>query len=427
MPAVRDSIRSVLGFCCVTSLALLAACGGGDGGGGAAVASCPSTTTVGMAAAPAPGSPPAGIALALETLNAALNFPLFVTAPPGDPNRLFVVEKFGEIKVLNRSDGAEIGTFLDASGVLNPPSADDERGLLGLAFDPGYSSNGRFYISYIAPGDVAVVARYLVSGSPATSNVAVPTADSIIISTPYQPSGSVFGGMITFRDGLLYVSRGVGGSDAANSGQSVGTLTGKILRINVNADDFPADNARNYAIPGDNPCVGQAGAQPEIWSMGLRNPWRFSFDRATGDLYIGDVGGADREEINVAAVANGRGRGVNYGWMNMEGTQCFGGQACDPAGLQRPVVDYVHNPLTCNSVTGGYVYRGSAIPGLQGTYFYGDSCAGFVRSFRFANNAATEHATWPFTTGFMTSFGEDTQGELYITTAEGVLFRIIAQ
>ena len=432
MPALADSFRSSLKFCSIALVPLLAACGGGggggapaQGGGGAAVAACPSTTTVAFQPAPAPGAPPAGISLSLQTVNSTLDFPLYVTAPPGDQNRLFVVEKFGLIKVLNRNTGALIGTFLDVSGQIATPTQTDERGLLGLAFDPQYATNGRFYISYVAPGDVAVVARYLVSGSPATSNVAVSTADSMIISTPYQPSGSLFGGMITFgRDGFLYISRGAGGSDTTNSGQSIGALTGKILRINVNSDDFPNDAARNYAIPGDNPCVGQAGAQPEIWSMGLRNPWHFSFDRQTGDLYVADVGGAAREEVNVATVANGAGRGTNYGWRNMEGTQCFGGQACDTTGLQLPVLDYTHSATApCNSIMGGYVYRGSAINGLQGTYFYGDSCEGFVRSFRF-NGQVTEHATWPFTTGFMTSFGEDAQGELYITTSGGELLRI---
>jgi glucose/arabinose dehydrogenase len=432
MPAIVDSFRGSLKFFCVALVPLFAACGGGGGGGapapgggGAAAVACGTATPVAFQPAPGPDTPP-NITLSLQTLNTQLNFPIFVTAAPGRPDQLFVVERFGLIKVLDRTSGAVIGTFLDVSGELAPIQEGDERGLHSMAFDPGYATNGRFYVSYIGINDNAIVARYLVSGSPATSNVAVSTADSIILSTSYQGSGTLFGGQVTFgRDGFLYVGRGSSGSNSGPNAENVGVVLGKMLRINVNGDDFPSDATRNYAIPPDNPCVGQAGAQPEIWSIGLRNPWRFSFDRQTGDLYIADVGGSAFEEINVSTGANAA-RGINFGWRNMEGTHCHAEEPqCDVTGLQLPVLDYAHNPdPNCNSVAGGYVYRGSAIAGLQGTYFYADTCEGFVRSFQLGTNAVTAHTTRFTDVGFITSFGEDSQGELYITTAEGALFRI---
>jgi glucose/arabinose dehydrogenase len=438
MPATFDAIRNSLRVCCIALVPLFAACGGGGGGGGGApggavAAACGTATPVAFPSpAPAPGTPPPGIALSLQQVNTgfALSAPLYVTAPPGEPadnGRIFVVERGGLIKVVNRSTNTLIGTFLDLSGVIFPPSDEDERGLFSLAFDPGYRTNGRFYVSYIDANDNAVVVRHLVSGNPETSNVAIQQADRVILSTPYQGAGTLFGGLITFRDGLLYVGRGSSGTDSGANAQNVGVMLGKLLRIDVsNATQAPEPA---YAIPSDNPCVGQAGARPEIYSIGLRNPWRFSFDRANGDIYIADVGGSDFEEVNVSTMANRAGRGANFGWRITEGTHCFAepGQPepqCDRTGLQQPILDYPHITDNCTSVTGGYVYRGSVIANLQGTYFYGDACRGFVRSFRMVNNAVTEHATWFTDLGHITSFGEDNQGELYITTAEGALFRI---
>jgi hypothetical protein len=366
--------------------------------------------------------PPPGITLNLQLINTGftLTSPLFLTAPPGDTARLFVVEQGGLIKVVNRNTNAPIGTFLDISGLI---LAGGERGLLGMAFDPLYASNGRFYVSYTDSGGSTVVARYLVSSNP---DVAVSTADRIII-TAAQPFANHNGGMIAFGpDGFLYIGRGDGGSggDPGNRAQNTAEVLGKLLRIDVSQGTQPPQPA--YAIPPDNPCVGQSGARGEIWSIGLRNPWRYSFDRQTGDLYIADVGQGAREEVNVATVANGAGRGSNYGWKIMEGTLCFSpASGCNMAGLTLPVVDYAHAGGAC-SITGGYVYRGTAIPALVGTYFYGDFCAGFVRSFRFINGQVTEHATWPsLTPGNITSFGEDAAGELYIMTSGGVLFRIV--
>jgi glucose/arabinose dehydrogenase len=179
-------------------------------------------------------------------------------------------------------------------------------------------------------------------------------------------------------------------------------------------------------VPPDNPFVTTAEARPEIWSYGLRNPWRFSFDRATGDLYIGEVGESRYEEVNFSSAAEGAGRGLNFGWSRMEGHHCFSSN-CDQTGLTVPVIEYSHSD-GC-SVTGGYVYRGSAIPGLQGTYFYSDFCRGWVRSLRMAGNAVTEDTEWPSLRpeGFVTSFGEDTAGELYLMTEEGGVFKIVGE
>ena len=325
------------------------------------------------------------------------------------------------IKIVNRNTNALIGTFLDISNLLPNPLG-SEQGLLGLAFDPLYGINGRFYVSYTDSGGSTVVARYLVSSNP---NVAVSTADRIII-TAAQPFANHNGGMIAFGpDGFLYIGRGDGGSggDPGNRAQNAAEVLGKLLRIDVSQGAQPPQPA--YAIPPDNPCVGQSGARGEIWSIGLRNPWRFSFDRQSGDLYIADVGQGAREEVNVSTVAGGAGRGINYGWRIMEGSMCFNPPAmCNMTGLQLPAVEYDH-PTGC-SITGGYAYRGAAIPALQGTYFYGDFCAGFVRSFRFVNGQVTEHASWPtFSPGSITSFGEDAAGELYIMTSGGGLFRIV--
>jgi len=381
------------------------------------VAACPATQTQTTPPAPPPGAP-SGIALRLEQINVSLTFPVFLTVPPGDTNRLFVVEKGGVIKVVNRVTGTLIGTFLDISNLVSNGS---EQGLLGLAFDPQYTVNGRFYVSYTDVNGTSVVARYLVSGNP---DVALSTPDRTIL-TVAQPFANHNGGMIAFgADGFLYIGLGDGGSggDPGNRAQNLGELLGKLLRIDV-SQAAPAP----YGIPSDNPCVGQAGARGEIWSIGLRNPWRYSFDRQSGDLYVADVGQSDREEANVSPLAGGAGRGTNYGWKIMEGTLCRPPTSgCDMNGLAFPVVEYDHSNGAC-SITGGYVYRGAAVPTLQGTYFYADFCAGFVRSFRLVNGMVTEHADWPALRpgGSITSFGEDAAGELYIMTSQGGLFRIV--
>lgn len=355
--------------------------------------------------------------LSLKTMATGLDFPLYLTTAPGDNSRLFIVEKGGLIRIIK--NGALLGTpFLD---IRNLVSTGSEQGLLGLAFDPSYAANGRFYVSYTdTVGDSRII-RYLVSGNP---DVAQAAPDRVLLTID-QPFANHNGGDIVFGpDGYLYIGMGDGGSgnDPQGNGQDLSDLLGSLLRIDVRPQG-------DYAVPGNNPFISQPAARSELWDFGLRNPWRFSFDRETGDLYIADVGQNAREEINVAPAAQGRGKGLNYGWNIMEGTLCTPGvnPDCNKTGLTLPVLDYDHSSGNC-SVTGGYVYRGSAIPEIRGTYFYADYCAGWVKSFVYRNGAATDLKDWESLRpgGNITSFGEDGQGELYILTSQGGVYRIIA-
>ena len=350
---------------------------------------------------------PQGEGVRLEQIAGGLSVPLYLTSPPGD-SRLFIAEKTGAIRIIR--DGTLVADpFLDLGAQV---SGGGEQGLLGVAFDPEYASNGRFFVHYTDVAGNTRMSRFLVSADPDRAD---PASEHLLLSAT-QPFANHNGGELTFGpDGLLYLGLGDGGSsnDPEGRGQSVADLLGSILRMDVRSGD-------SFTVPADNPFVGQAGAEPTVWSYGLRNPWRFSFDRATGDLYIADVGQDQYEEINVAPAAQGTGRGINYGWSIMEGMHCRGGGACDPAGLTLPVLEYSHSE-GC-SVTGGFVYRGAAIPALQGQYFFSDFCAGWVRSFRYLGDAATELTEWPALSpgGGVTSFGQDAAGELYILTGSGV-------
>ncbi|HKE89848.1 MAG TPA: PQQ-dependent sugar dehydrogenase, partial [Gemmatimonadales bacterium] len=364
-------------------------------------------------AGPGPGPGPGpGDSAALQLVTAGLTDPVFVTAPPGDTARLFVVEQTGLIRVV-RHDSLLPAPFLDLSGHI---AAGGERGLLSLAFHPGYAANGHFYVYYTNPvGDIRVV-RYTVSAIP---EIADSTTGDTILKAFHETNDNHNGGLLLFGpDGKLYAGLGDGGAanDPPGNGQNLDTLLAKILRIDV-------DGGSPYAIPADNPFVGHAGERGEIWLYGLRNPWRFSFDRTTGDLYIGDVGQNLWEEVDVLSA--GSPGGVNYGWNVMEGLHCFQAASCSQTGLALPVVEYGHS-VGC-AVTGGYVYRGSRIAALAGVYFYGDFCSGWVRSFRYAGGAATERRDWPSlsVSGGLSSFGQDASGELYITSLSGSLFRIV--
>jgi glucose/arabinose dehydrogenase len=357
--------------------------------------------------------PPAALDLALEPVATTFAFPLLATAPSGDP-RLFVVEKGGLVKIVK--DGTVLSTpFLDLSGLI---SNGGEQGLLGLAFDPQYAASGRFFVSYTNTAGDNVLASYQVS-----SNADVAAAGSGVIRlTVGQPYDNHNGGHIAFGpDGYLYMGIGDGGSggDPDGNGQDRNDLLGSILRLDVSG-------ATGYAVPVSNPLVGVAGTRGELWNWGLRNPWRFSFDRSSGDLYIGDVGQGEREEIDVGTTATGGGKGANYGWSIMEGTRCYNAGSCDMTGLTLPVLDYTHSD-GC-SVTGGYVYRGTAIPDLAGTYLYADYCSGWVRSFRYTGGQVTEAASWDALApgGNISSFGEDGAGELYVLTSAGGVYRIVA-
>jgi glucose/arabinose dehydrogenase len=357
---------------------------------------------------------PQGRGARLELIASGLSVPLYLTAPPGDLNRLFIVEKTGGIRIVK--DGALLPSpFLDISAQV---SGGAEQGLLGLAFTPDYATTGRFIVHYTDTDGNTRLSSLQVSSDP---DVADPASEQVIL-TAAQPYPNHNGGQVTFGpDGFLYLGLGDGGSanDPEGRAQNLSDLLGSILRLDV-------QGGAPYTVPPDNPFVGHAGAQPEIWSYGLRNPWRFSFDRGTGDLYIADVGQNRIEEVDVAPSSGGSGKGVNYGWDLMEGSVCASGQCNDP-GLTPPTFEYSHRQ-GC-SITGGYVYRGSAIPAIQGGYFYGDFCSGWVRSFRFDNGAAIEETDWPTLRpgGSVTSFGEDAAGELYVMSAVGTVFKFVPE
>lgn len=363
---------------------------------------------------PPPPPPPAGeVTLALQTIATGLSSPLFLTTPLGDP-RLFVVEKNGRIRIVK--NGLLLPTpFLDISSKV---SNGGEQGLLGLAFHPRYASNGIFVVNYTDTDGDTRVATYRVSAEADRADAA---SEQLVISID-QPFSNHNGGQVSFGpDGMLFIGTGDGGSggDPQGNGQDRSDLLGSLLRLEI------LDNG-NAQVPASNPFAALAGMRPELWNYGLRNPWRFAFDRANGDLYIADVGQGLREEVNVSTAATGTGKGLNYGWAAYEGTRCFGSPgACTGSGFVMPVIEYDHGD-GC-SITGGYVYRGTAIPALQGTYFYSDYCSAWIRSFRFANGQATERTEWATLkqAGEVLSFGEDAAGELYILSSSGTVYRIV--
>ena len=352
----------------------------------------------------------------LEVIETGFSAPLYVTAPTGD-DRLFVVERGGQVKVLVNEE--VVGTYLSVAHLLTNPRG-SEQGLLGLAFDPAFKVNGHLFISYTDATGAVVIARY--TANPSANTVSLATARTVI-RIP-QPATNHNGGMLAFGpDGYLYVGigDGGGGGDPQGNGQNINTLLGSILRLDVDGDDFPTDSSRNYAIPSNNPFVGLNGAD-EIWIYGLRNPWRFSFDNATGRMYIGDVGQSFREEITV--LEPGQQRGANLGWNLIEGTRCYpGGGTCSTSGIVLPQLDYVTTGGA--SVTGGYVYRGSRNPDLYGTYFYGDFIRGWVRSFGYSGSV-TNHFDWSneWNTSLVSSFGVDGHGEFYVVSFTGTLWRM---
>jgi len=354
------------------------------------------------------------VAVGLQEVAAGLNFPLYLTAPPGD-SRLFIVEKGGLIRIVK--DGSLLPTpFLDLTPLV---STGGEQGLLGLAFDPAYATDGRFVVHYTDVNGNTTVATYRVSaGDP---DQADPSSATVVL-TAEQPFANHNGGQILFGpDGMLYIGLGDGGSggDPGGRGQSLTDLLGDILRVDVGS-------GTGYTVPADNPFVGRTDARPEVWSYGLRNPWRFTFDPATGDLYIADVGQNAWEEVDVVTAADGAGRGANFGWNVTEGRHCYASATCDLSLYTLPLVEYSHDNGAC-SITGGYVYRGAAIPALQGHYFYADYCQGWVRSFRLENGQAVDAHQWPTLApgGAVPSFGQDAAGELYEMNSEGRVFRIV--
>jgi glucose/arabinose dehydrogenase len=352
--------------------------------------------------APPPPPPSGEFSLTTETVATGLTRPLYLTAPTGD-DRLFIVEQTGRIRIVKNGD-VSAAPFLDLSSKV---SGSGEQGLLSMAFHPDYGANGLFYVNFTGNDGNTRVERYAVSADP---DVADGGSAKLILTVP-QPASNHNGGHILFGpDGMLYVALGDGGGagDPFNNGQNSGTLLGSLLRLDVDGGD-------PYAIPSDNPFGN------EIWAIGLRNPWRIAFDPGEGRLYIADVGQASFEEVNV--VDNDE-SDLNYGWRIMEGSSCFGGGGCDDAGLVLPEVEYDHGE-GC-SVTGGFVYRGSALPEIVGHYFYSDFCRGFLRSFRFDGEDATELVDWDVGgLGSVLSFGQDAAGELYILSGDGRVVKLV--
>jgi len=325
--------------------------------------------------------------------------------------RLFIVERVGRIRIVkNRS--LLPAPFLDIGGKI---STAGEQGLLGVAFPPGYTAKGYFYVSYTDKAGATVVARYFTTADP---DVADPGSEQILLTAPH-PTANHYAGHIAFSpsDGHLYVAVGDGGyaNDPYGYGQNTNTLLGKILRIDAESGVQP------YAIPATNPYAQTAGYRPEIWALGLRNPWRFAFDRATADLYIADVGQALWEEVDCQPAASPGGE--NYGWNIMEGMHCFKSETCDPTGLTLPVVEYPH-PAGCASITGGVVYRGVRFPAMRGVYFYADYCSGNIWGLK--RDGADWQTSLLLDTDYrITAFGEDEDGNVYFANYfSGEIYRI---
>jgi hypothetical protein len=414
------------------------ACGDGTAGGSeecddgnvADGDGCSATCQLESTAALCAGVPTVpGTGLDAVRVAGGLTRPLHVTAPPLDPNRLFIVEQNGRILV--RKNNAVLPTpFLDIGGLV---SCCGERGLLSLAFHPDYEANGRFFVNYTNGAGDTVVARYQVSGDP---DVAA-AGSGVVILTVAQDFLNHNGGQLAFGpDGYLYIGMGDGGSgdDPNERAEDDGQLLGKMLRIDV--------NAATYVVPPSNPFAGPGNPLDEIWAKGLRNPWRFSFDRGTGDLYIADVGQSAREEVDVQPAASAGGE--NYGWDIFEGALCHEptppATLCPgpPTGYTFPVLEYDHGQ-GC-SITGGFVYRGCRMPDLRGTYFYSDFCTAFVRTFTGVAGGAAQNLQdrtadvapgGALSIGGVSSFGEDARGEVYVvdygggTAGQGEVYQLV--
>ena len=383
--------RRFLGFLAVVALAW--GCGAGN--------ATPSPRASPSAAAPA------GLKVTLQPFVDGLDQPLAAVNAGDGSGRIFVAEQGGRIRIVR--DGALLANpFLDVSSEI---SAGGERGLLGLAFHPNYPDDPRFFVNYTDTNGDTHIASFTVE--PANPDRADPGSEKQILFVD-QPYANHNGGGLAFGpDGDLYIGLGDGGSggDPHENGQKLTTMLGKVLRIGV--DGTTGDKA--YTVPADNPFVGRTEANPEIFAYGLRNPWRFSFDRSSGDLWIGDVGQGAWEEVDVVRKGTS---GQNFGWNRMEATHCFRPQeGCDQTGLTMPVAEYSHsNGCT---VIGGYVYRGSAQPAMAGDYLFGDYCSGTIWAISPAGDQLREPTVVGAMDGSLSSFGEDESGELYATDLSG--------
>lgn len=362
---------------------------------------------IAVAAEPPVGPPPPGVAkrVKLELVTSATTQPVGLVAAPERPGRLFVVEKRGQVKIL-RGKKIDAAPFADLSGRVALEKRDNgEQGLLGLAFHPQFARNGRFYLNFTdEKGDTRIV-ELKVDGKDA--NRADPKSERLLLHVD-QPFANHNAGDLAFGpDGKLYVALGDGGAadDPRGHGQNPKSLLGKLMRIDVDA----------------------AKPAPEVIGKGLRNPWRYSFDRKTGDLYLADVGQNLWEWVHVAPATKLTGH--NFGWNITEGLHCFKAKRCDTTGLTRPVAEYPRSD-GC-SITGGYVYRGKALPELQGAYFYSDYCTALLRSFRLKDGKAVDSWDWKAaldpesTLARLASFGEDHDGELYVVSHDGPIYKLV--
>jgi glucose/arabinose dehydrogenase len=394
---------------------LLVACDGRDGTTPGATPTPATATTTPEATATAPPGTPAPIpAVSLETVAGGFARPTFVTHAGDGSGRLFVLEKQGRIRVI---EGGRVlpEPFLDITNIVK--SSGNEQGLLGLAFHPGYEANGRFFVYYTAQDNDNTVAEYRVT-SDANRADQGSGKEVLAIADKYSNHN---GGMLAFGpDGYLYIAMGDGGSagDPEDNGQNLMAFLGKIHRLDGEGGDPDG-------IPESHPFIAEAGTRGEIWAWGLRNPWRFSFDRETGDLWIADVGQNKYEELNFQP-AESKG-GENYGWAVMEASHCFRpASGCDTTGMTLPIFEYSHSE-GC-SVTGGYVYRGEAYPALKGVYLFTDYCTGNLWATRQVGAGEFETERIGTVPGSISSFGEDEAGELYaVRDSEGAVYRVVAR
>jgi glucose/arabinose dehydrogenase len=341
------------------------------------------------------------LGIGVELVTEGLKRPVLVLSPPDDVRR-FVVLQGGKIVIMNQDGLVRSEPFLDISDLVNDNSI--EQGLLGVAFHPTYAQNGRLFVYYTQANNNSILVEYHASGDPDRVNLGSAT-EMLEIEQPTERHNA---GMLLFGPrGYLWMSLGEGGAASVNA-QDSDTLLGTMVRLDV-------DSEAPYAIPSDNPFVD--GAAPEVWAIGLRNPWRFWIDASTEMLYIGDVGQGNWEEINVVSIDAA---GSNFGWLPMEGTRCFL-SGCDASLYDLPIVEYPHSE-GC-SIVGGVVYRGEAIPELSGDFFYSDWCQGWLRSFAFGSPDINEWDVGEL--GQVTSFGTDASGEVYITTWSGEVYKLV--
>lgn len=383
----------------------------------------PGTTPPGESGTSLPGTPgtdpstlPPLQGVVLELVFDGFRQPTVLTAPTGD-ERLFVAQRVGVIRILDRDREMLDPAFLDITDRVLANGI--EQGLLGMAFHPDYASNGRFFVYYIDKGGRRQLSEFRVFAS--DPNRADPDSERVLFEFDQPPNATDirhYAGNLAFGpDGYLWVASG-DGADSRRQGQDPNTIFGTILRIDV-------DGGEPYGIPPDNPFVGGGGA-PEVWAYGLRNPWRFGIDPVDRLIYIADVGQSDEEEVDVVPIDEG---GHNFGWSDMEGDRCFHKGDCDPADYTSPVLTYGRDVGL--SITGGFVYRGSEIPELGGLYFYGDWVQGWIRSFRYVAGEVTEEKDWSeelgLPVGQINSFGLDGFGELYVVTHGGQVYKFTAQ